>query len=100
MFSSYSPKKKLDDVTCRQLRYDYFIKLEKLDTLSKDYNIGLSTLRKALHGEKPYDNVMDSIPDEIKQQRTRKGWKQRARKQTALLEAERLVSIAKLKEKR
>lgn len=99
MFSSYSPKKKLDDVTCRQVRYDYFVKLEMLDTLSKDYNVGLSTLRKALHSRPPYDNVTDSIPDEIKKQRTRKGWKQRTRKQIALLEAERLVNIAKLKEK-
>lgn len=80
MFTRNPHQKRLSDDTCQHLRYLYFIENEMLNTLSKKYDVSITTLKKALHSKPPYDKVTDNIPKSTKESRKPLGKRQKIRK--------------------
>lgn len=97
MFTTNRYQKALSDETVRHLRYLYFIEYEKLDTLSANFKVSIPTLKKALHGKRPYQDIEDSIPLDTKQSRKRKGHMQRMRRKNNLQESQYLKNMTEIK---
>lgn len=64
------PKQALTDKQVIQIRNEYFKDLLPLAKLSAAYNVSVPTLRKAIHGVGKYAAIKDTIPLQVKEDRT------------------------------
>lgn len=79
---------RLTEKDVHTIRERYFLDRDNLNTLCKDYNISVPTLKKAIHGKGPYENISDTIPEDVKINRKPLGVNQRTKRKIALRQNE------------